>query len=446
MKQRCSGRISPVLMFLAALALCPPLYARTLYVSPSGDDNSLPRHGAFYKSLAAAVHYLEPGDTLYVSNGNYTGGVVIGIRARQDAPVVIRGESLDAVIDGSGRERDALIVQNAAWVRIERLTARNARRAGCTVRFSSNITISGCRFADNEVWGIFTSFADDIRFENNECRGSKRQHGIYHSNSGDNFVIRGNRVHDNSGNGIHLNGDPEIHGGDGILNRGLVEGNVVWNNGRAGGAGINMTHVQDVIVRNNLIYNNLAAGITVYQDAGSFGQGSKNVLITGNTVFFRKDEGRCGVNVQTTSEKVAIVGNIFVSGGRRGNIQINARNLGSVFSDCNLLWGVDSSQTIERHDRRFSLDEWGILTGNDHHSAIAYPYFVAPGSGDFAISPHSPAVGLGMAQTDIIATLRRMDGFEWVLSRLEGLPPMDLKGAERPRDKAPDAGAFQHGE
>jgi len=433
-------------LLLLTLALCPTLSARTLYLSPSGDDNSLPRNGAFYKSLAAAAHYLEAGDTLAVSNGNYTGGVTLALQGRPEAPIVIRGESLDAVIDGSGRERDALLLQGAAWVRLESITVRGARRSGCSVRFSRNIAISGCRFADNEVWGIFTSFADDVLFENNECCGSKRQHGIYHSNSGDGFVIRGNRVHDNAGNGIHLNGDPEIEGGDGILNRGLVEGNVIWNNGRAGGAGINMTHVQDIIVRNNLIYGNLAGGITVYQDAGSFGQGSKKVLITGNTVFFSPEEGRSCVNINASSEKVAILGNAFISGGRRGVLEINARSLGSVFSDCNLFWGVDSSQTVERWDRRLSLDEWRTLTGCDSRSLIAYPYFVAPKGGDFHLSAHSPAVGLGMALPKVLEVLRGLGGFEWVLARLEGLPAEDLEGAARPDSTAPDAGAYQHRE
>jgi len=432
----------PALLFLTAGGLP----ARTIYLSPQGKDANRCRAGAEFASLARAVECLGPGDTLFIRNGTYQGGVEIKVQATAGHPTVIRGESLEAVIEGSGEKiPDAIRVQDAAHLVLENFTARNAGRAGAAVRHSHHVRIFGCRFADNNTWGIFTSFADDIHFENNETCGSKVQHGIYHSNSGDRFVIRGNRVHHNSGNGIHLNGDPEIPGGDGVLNEGLVERNIIYENGKSGGAGINMTHVHDVLVRNNLLYNNYAGGMTVYQDTGTFEQGSKRVVITGNTVFYQPGTGRSGVNVQTTSEKVVVAGNIFISGGKRGNIEVNSDHLETVFSDCNVLWGVDPERCLERKDEVLSLERWRSLSMNDRHSIDNDPLFVDPAAGDFRPASGSPAVDAGMSLSALRSVLERLSGCDWLLARLAELPQEDLAGNARPTGNAPDAGVFEAG-
>ncbi|MBW7995454.1 MAG: hypothetical protein FVQ81_02560 [Candidatus Glassbacteria bacterium] len=435
----------PALVLVAMLALGSRAQARTLYVSPDGDDASDCGPGAEFATLARAVTCLIPGDTLLISNGVYAGGVQVSVEAGETNPLVIRGESLEAIIDGSPEGIDALRIQDAAYVVLENLTVRNAGRAGTAVRFSHHVRISGCLFTDNNTWGIFTSFADDLTVEYNETRNSKVEHGIYHSNSGDRFVIRGNHVHHNRGNGIHLNGDPEIPGGDGVLNEGVVERNHVHHNGAAGGAAINMTHVHDIIVRNNLIHNNLAGGITVYQDTGTFEQGSKRVLITGNTLYYAPGEGRSGVNVQTTSEKVVITGNIFVSGGSRGNIQVNSEHLRSIISDYNLFWGVQESALVERNETVLSLEQWRTDTGNDLHSFRADPLFRGIPEFDFFPLDSSPAIDAAAPLDTVRAMVSGLEGTDWLLARLDSLPPEDFLQKSRPAGRAPDIGAYEFG-
>ena len=72
---------------------------------------------------------------------------------------------------------------------VDGLTFRNSNRAGLGIIRSDHITVRNCVFANNYKWGIFTGFADDVLFENNECYGAKDEHGIYHSPSGDRAVI-----------------------------------------------------------------------------------------------------------------------------------------------------------------------------------------------------------------------------------------------------------------
>ncbi len=100
----------------------------------------------------------------------------------------------------------------------------------------------------NGTWGIFSSFADDLLIENNTTSNSGSQHGIYTSNSGDRPVIRNNRVFGNYMCGIHMNGDASM-GGDGIISSALVENNIIYDNGRGGGSGINCDGVQDSVIR-----------------------------------------------------------------------------------------------------------------------------------------------------------------------------------------------------
>ncbi|MBN2290306.1 MAG: right-handed parallel beta-helix repeat-containing protein, partial [Candidatus Glassbacteria bacterium] len=270
-----------------ALALYGSAAARTFYLSPSGDDNSPVEQGAVFRTLAAAVNHLWGGDTLIIRNGNYQGGVHIRRGCKPEAPLVIKAEGPYAVIRGSGEDRDGLTLNDCCHVVLDGLNVAEAARGGIVISHSKFITVRNCTSFNNGKWGMFTDHASDFLLEGNECYGSWREHGIYHSNSGDNFIIRNNILHHNSGCGIHVNGDPE-YGGDGVISFGIIEGNICYKNGRPlGGAGINMTHVQDVIVRNNLLYHNYAGGITFYQDTGTFEQGSKRALITGNTVVYR---------------------------------------------------------------------------------------------------------------------------------------------------------------
>lgn len=419
--------------------------ARTFYLAPGGDDDAEAVHGAVFKTLRRAVNHLWGGDTLIIRNGFYQGGVHVRRGCTAEAPLVIKGESRYAIIIGSGSDRDGLTLNDCSHVILDGLNVTRAARGGIVISHSKFFTVRNCVAYNNGKWGIFTDHASDWIMENNECFGSQVEHGIYHSNSGDNFVFRNNYLHHNSGCGLHMNGDPE-YGGDGVESFGIIEGNLCHANGATlGGAGINMTHVQDVIVRNNVLWNNLAGGITFYQDAGSFEQGSKRALIMHNTVVYEKNRGRTGVNIMPTSEKVLIANNIFVSGGGRGAIEVNSEHLSSIISDNNVIWGVDRSEIIERTgERRIGFDAWRRLSGNDAHTLISEPIFANPAYGDLRLLKGSPAIGAAMSLDEIKSKLRKIGGFDWVLNKLAELPDVDKDGKKRPAGKGRDAGAYEY--
>ncbi|MFH1070753.1 MAG: right-handed parallel beta-helix repeat-containing protein [Candidatus Glassbacteria bacterium] len=442
--RRCPDFSTAVLLFfLLSLADVSPAPGRTLYLAPDGDDSAKPEHGAVFRTLEAVISVLWGGDTLFIRNGIYRGGVTVRRGCSPEAPLVIRGESKYAIIRGSGEQRDGVSLNDCLNVVLDGINVTMATRGGILIGHSKFITVRNCRSFNNGKWGIFTDHSSDFRLEGNECFGSQLEHGIYHSNSGDNFTVRGNYLHDNSGCGLHVNGDPE-YGGDGVIQYGLIEKNLIVRNGAClGGAGINMTHVQDVIVRNNLLYHNLAGGITYYQDSGTFVQGSKRALIYGNTVVYRPGEGRSGVNIMTTSEKAVICGNIFVSGGSRGCLEVNSEHLGSIVSDGNLLWGTGEAEIVERSgERRISLAAWRETSGNDRHSLVADPLFREPEFGDFRLQKGSPAVGATPSLAEIKALLVKLGGFDWHLKKLDELPDDDFAGRPRGGGKGRTAGAY----
>lgn len=433
--------LSQALLIMAVF--CAPLAARTLYLAPGGDDSAPFADGAVFASIFRALDSLAAGDTLIVRKGTYRGGLIATLQGTAEKPILIRGEGAATVLDSSRNKLDALRLDHSSYVTVENMSFLHGNRAGLCLINCNHITVTGCRMGDNGKWGILTGFVDDFRAEGNECWGSRDEHGIYHSNSGDRFVIRGNYIHDNSGNGIHLNGDPEM-GGDGVMNFGLVENNIITRNGNAGGAGINMTHVHDMLVRNNLIWNNFAGGFTVYQDNGGDEQSSQRVLITGNTVWFRSND-RNVVNIAATSRKVVVAGNILVAASRSATLQVDSDHLSTILSDWNVHWSADTTTLVSVKDRSEKLSAWVRATGNDTHSKIADPLFVRPDSGNFNLEAASPALDAGVPRDSLRAMLVRLEGCEWMLAQLDSLPDEDIRGTWRPVGAGPDAGAYEMG-
>jgi hypothetical protein len=412
-----------------------PLCARTLYLSASGDDCVQLKHGeTVFKTLQRAIDSLMPGDTLLVRKGVYSGGARIRIAGTAEAPVLIRGESLEAVVLGNSDDlEDGLRIENSSYLTLDRLSICGASHCGIFITDSDHFRLTRCRLAGSVRPNLMTGFVDYFHAEDNEFCGSRKSHGLYHGNSGDHYVIRRNTVHHNYGNGIHLNGDPEIKGGDGVLNFGVVEDNTIYSNGLRGGGGINMTHVHDVLVRNNLLYNNYNQGMTVYQDVGPLEQGSKRVVILGNTIYYQPLCGQSCINIQTTSEKVLIVGNIIVSGGIRPALEINSDHLSTVKSDFNILCGMDEKEMIERKDKRMSLDRWCSISGNDSHSKVTEPDFLNAAAGDFMLADSNLALDAGIPPDSVRAVLYRLGGFEWILGLLnERLQDENTFGWKKP--------------
>src|SRR5207302_10186010 len=96
-------------------------------------------------------------------------------------------------------------------------------------------------------------------------------------------------------------------------------------NGAGGGSGINCDGVQNSRIENNLIYNNHASGISLYQiDAAA---GSTNNVVVNNTIEMASD-GRWPINIKNASTGNTVYNNVLLNdNGGRGSIDIAADSL-----------------------------------------------------------------------------------------------------------------------
>ncbi|MEP6957678.1 MAG: right-handed parallel beta-helix repeat-containing protein [Nitrospirota bacterium] len=342
------------------LAWAAPI--RTLYVATNGDDTADGTTTRPWRTLQHAAQDVQPGDLIIVRPGRYV-GFVLGWDGPQNGtaanPITFRGES-GAIIDTrNNRTADGINLEGAAFIVIE---------------------------------GFVTS-------------RSQIEHGIYVSNACVNPIVRNNQVWGNAGNGIHMNGDVS-QGENGLILNALVEKNVIYDNGRQGGSGINADGVQNSRFLNNLLYNNHASGISLYKIDGA--GGSTNNVIAHNTISMASD-GRWALNIQNGSTGTSVVNNILHNNHSfRGSIDISADSLSNFSSNYNVVM----DRFIVDNGPVQNLAQWRQQTGQDRNSVVATPtaLFVNPAGNDYQLLSNSPARDKGVVRNDVredrIGTLR----------------------------------------
>ena len=295
---------------------------------------------------------------------------------------------------------DGINIENANWIIIDGFNVINQPRAGIRIAVSDFVTIKNNTCTNNAKWGIFTGFTDDITIENNSCSYSQQEHGIYVSNSSDRPVIINNHSFNNNSCGIHMNGDIS-QGGDGIISNAIVAGNIIHDNGNAGGSAINMDGVQDSKIFNNLIYNNHSTGIAMYMiDAA---EGSKNNKVYNNTIINPPipDGILLLLNGSTGN---TFYNNILINHHSfRGSIAVDPASTQNFVSDYNILVNRLSD---DDGDSNMGLSQWQSL-GYDLHSIIAEPeenIFADPNSGNFHLISGSQPVDMGTSLVSSIVS------------------------------------------
>jgi hypothetical protein len=409
-----------LLLILGGTAQPAGAQGQVYYVDPLGSDTTGDGSaGNPWGSIVFAATQVAAGDTVLINPGVYAGGVTVETGGTAAEPITFRANGDGVIIEGSGGERDAFFIDGADYITVEGLTIQHAERAGLRISLSDHVSIRDSTFADNGRWGLFTDFSDYTLVEDSQSYGAGLEHGIYISNSSDYPTIRRNRLHDNHGCGLHMNGDISM-GGDGVISNALVEGNIIYANGVGGGSGINMDGVTDSMIRNNLLYDNHASGISIYQIDG--GSGSMNNRVFNNTIIMASD-GRWAINIPNTSDTGnQLYNNIAYNyHSWRGSISIATPALDGFASDYNIVmdrFSADDGNT------RLTFSEWQAL-GYDAHSTIAEPaqLFVNPGAGNYHLLSNSPAVDTGVELTEVTH---------------------DLEGNPRPSGSAYDIGAYEY--
>ena len=367
-----------------------------------------------------AADTVVAGDTVKIRSGTYA-----GFRAKSSGtsplPITFKADTGASVIintvSPNGKKGSIIEIEEYDWWVLEGFEITGAtKNAGIDIRVADHVTIRNCDCHHNRKWGIFTAFAEYFTAEYNRCSYSTEEHGIYHSNSGDNADIRYNTCHHNAACGIQINADPSM-GGDGISSNCSVTHNILYENGSIGGAAINLASVRDSLFANNLIYNNHAGGIAAWDDGQGNQWGSKNNKYYNNTVHMPTD-GRWAINLKNGSTGSKVCNNILIhENSARGGLEMDTSSLTGFSSDYNILTRVSVDETT------ISLSAWQTSYSQDAQSfsQTAVQTFVSPSS-DYHLLGTALAIDGGITLPEIID---------------------DLDGNTRPEGAGYDMGAYE---
>lgn len=412
-----------------------PSTGQTYSVASNGLDTNDGSSASPWATIQHAVDRVAPGDTILIESGTYVGARIeqsgtannwITLQAAPGASVLINGPGPNNKHESNLEFETWEGTETVSFWVVSGLEIADAPYWGIDIRGGENNHSSGFVIQNNRVHGnglesgksgIFFAFVDDVIVEDNESYANG-EHGVYLSNSGDRFVVRGNLLQGNNNCGLHINGDLES-GEDGIISNGLIENNTIYENGEGGCAGINMDGVTDTIVKNNLLYENLGSGIAIFQENGAVC--SQNIQVLNNTIV-QAEEGRWAIIVSGDDcNNNKIFNNIILTYHEwRGSIVIPSTSIDGFESDYNVIMDRFS---VDDGDSVISLSEWQSL-GYDTNSIIAAPNEIFTGSGDYGLQSGSPAVNSGLV--------------------LPGVT-MDMNGATRPQGAGFDMGAFEFG-
>ncbi|MBK6516200.1 MAG: right-handed parallel beta-helix repeat-containing protein [Polyangiaceae bacterium] len=378
-----------------------------------------------FPTLQAALAKAGRGDLVLVAPGEHAGFVLRDTPGKaDDGYLVIRGmgELGDAKINRLGSNPQWMVMlEGASHVVMQNLVLEStgdasASRAGVllsgdfprTSTMDVHVAFDRMVFKGHRVWGLHAVVANTVLVQDSIFTGSVEEHGLYVSNGSDDWVIRRNVFSDNFAAGLQINLDPiasfdalmnhpkmvgqpppngsrpwvepiivhadKVFGKsrwpDGVGLNFIIERNVSTHNGKRGGAAFNFAGLSQSLIQNNLIYDNAAGGIAMWDNANSFDYditdrqpqsldewkperyplfGCRNNLIRFNTVM--GDTPRAAIQLRNGSMGNRVYGNI-ANHGRGMGLEVFADSVagsdikGNVFGRIRMNPGADALASL----------------------------------------------------------------------------------------------------
>lgn len=441
----------PFIIFIFSFSFASPIYAKTIYASPSGNDfkNGLTIKKAV-RTIGRAVDMVKPGDTIKLLGGTYT-GTIISKPGKPNAWITMMPyKNQKVIIKHRGAGRPTLYFYHKScdedtpnnypcqpmhWI-IKGLTITGSGQGGNEDNVIK-IDTPHVKLIDNDLSG---SSADIVKLVFTADNVEIRHNNIHHPNAkpganaqgvditgADNTLVVGNHVHHIPSIGMYAKGNSR----NTIFEKNRVDH--TWQHGIMLGQSTDSYRLRDGkyesydgIIRNNLIQH---TGWSCVATASSF-----NVRIYNNTCYDVGQNHHGAVLVSNESEveqagtKIIIRNNIFVAANSKPVIKVywNAMtDPKSLFIDHNIYWSLSGKKAVRFTWKDFALHEvspskWRQKTGLDQNSIIANPKFVDKHL--FHLAPGSPAINKGF-NSKVVAD--------------------DYSGNHRPKGKLTDIGAHE---
>ncbi len=451
-----------------------PAWAVDYYVAKNGSDTNPGTEAAPWLTIGKAANSLHAGDTVYVKGGTYHEKVTLRVQGNATyGYITFRNYNNDVVIvDGTGFNLSsdwAGIIEAVAksYVRIQGFHVQNAQH-GISIFVSGGTSgASHVQIVNNEVSNHNGNNAiicqgdhlTDVLIDSNDVHDCVTHNYEAIRIDGDtrNFIISNNQVHDNSNIGI------DIVGWTAQPAYGWIRNNICWGNGlSAGGAhGIYVDGGTYVTIEDNICYANWG-GISVGAEAP--GKVARHIIVRRNLVYDNLSRGinlgscqscgrpqDCAVvhnvsynnNVQDGSSAMTV--NYFQGDNLiQNNILVQApganpyyyiffytadNSAGHVTIDYNCEY-PDTAEFYYQWLRYRSFSEWQAASGQDGHAFVANPVFVSSATQDFRLQAGSPCIDTGdflaRATTSGSGTVLAVDDASSFTDGYAGLFPGDV--------------------
>ncbi len=376
--------IENYIVFICLLFMCSSMAATDYYVATDGTNAAVGSISAPWATIQYGVDQLSAGDNLYIRAGTYMEKIEIGVSGTVSSRITIAAYQEEVVmIDGSAdpskiaileiADQSYLTIQGLHFTNNKMLDAQGILISGSgdgiylldnkvsDIDFSTdpNETVTSTTNAQGIiVYGTNgTDAITDLKINNNEvydCLLGFSESLAINGNV-DGWEVIGNAVHDNSNIGIDIIGhEGEAPANDQARN-GVIQNNTVYNclSPYATSGGIYVDGGKDIIIENNITYNN---GYGIEIGCENINKTTSGIIVRNNVIYNNQIAGLSlgGFAYPTTGKVIdcQITGNTFYQNNFEPN-SFNGEMYLSYSEDCTIssnIFYLDATNTFAYAD------------------------------------------------------------------------------------------------